>query len=80
MKNKLRVYKLYGHEIGETEMLSLSKVEGFDGEDLTSAYRYLVNRGVEIQFTEYRDALLKPNGDAMWCAVHKCYLGECACN
>lgn len=63
MKDKLRVYKLDGREIGETEMLALSKVEGFDGDDMTSAYQHLKNRGVEIRFIEYRDAALAPNGE-----------------
>lgn len=63
MKDKLRVYKLDGREIGEVEMFALAKVEGFDGEDLTSAYQHLKNRGVEIRFIEYRDAELAPNGE-----------------
>lgn len=63
MRDKLRVYKLDGREIGEVEMLALSKVEGYHGEDMTSAYQHLKNRGVEIQFIEYRDAAFAPNGE-----------------
>lgn len=64
MKDKARVYRVGSphREIGEHELLALAQRNGYQGDDLTSAYQHAVYRGVEVRFLEYRDAELAPNG------------------